>query len=179
MVQTGHLQDDTYFVLMAKAAALQMAELAEAAIEEGSLSIEQVFDSNYVAVTGSKPERFTSKFSDWATCFWQPHLDALCDQDPRIHATVCSDRNGFLPTHMTKMSQEPTGDIYFDTQFCRNGRIIMGPTDIVAKSSDTEYFMSVYRHEGDGLVYRVIRNVYIPMYICGKRWGDYEIAYKL
>ena len=38
--------------------------------------------------------------------------------------------------------------------------------------------MAVYRQEGDGQTYHVVRNVYVPIYIDGKRWGDFEIAYK-
>ena len=36
---------------------------------------------------------------------------------------------------------------------------------------------AVYRQEGDGQQYRVVRNVYVPVYIKGRRWGDFEIAY--
>ena len=37
--------------------------------------------------------------------------------------------------------------------------------------------MAVYRHEGDGETYNIVRNVYVPLRINGQRWGDFEIAY--
>lgn len=37
--------------------------------------------------------------------------------------------------------------------------------------------MAVYRQENDGKSYRVVRNVYVPMFINGRRWGDFEVAY--
>ena len=37
--------------------------------------------------------------------------------------------------------------------------------------------MAVYRQEGDGLTYQVVRNVYVPMIVAGRRWGDFEIGY--
>jgi len=37
----------------------------------------------------------------------------------------------------------------------------------------------VYRQEGDGQAYRVVRNVYVPMTVAGRRWGDFELAYTL
>lgn len=37
--------------------------------------------------------------------------------------------------------------------------------------------MAVYRQEGDGQTYQVVRNVYVPLVINGRRWGDFELAY--
>jgi methyl-accepting chemotaxis protein len=39
--------------------------------------------------------------------------------------------------------------------------------------------MAVYRHEGDGEHYRVVRLVSVPMVFDGRRWGEYEISYVL
>jgi methyl-accepting chemotaxis protein len=178
MVQTGHLSEDSHFVAMAMLEAQNMVNLVEAAIAAEDISRDAVFDTNYQLIEGSMPERYRNAMMPWADAVWQPELDRIQLSDPRIKATVCSDRLGYLPTHMSSMSYAPTGDVIHDTQFCRNGRIIMGSNDIIAKASDADYYMSVYRHEGDGISYNVIRNVYIPMYILGERWGDFEIAYR-
>ena len=37
--------------------------------------------------------------------------------------------------------------------------------------------MAVYRQEGDGRAYKVVRNVYLPLHFAGRRWGDLELAY--
>jgi methyl-accepting chemotaxis protein len=104
-------------------------------------------------------------------------LDKASNTDARIIAAACTDANGFLPTHLTRMSQKPTGDIAHDTKFCRNGRIIFDPLDKKAKASTAPYMMAVYRQEGDGTKYVVVRNVYIPLLVNGRRWGDFELAY--
>jgi methyl-accepting chemotaxis protein len=39
--------------------------------------------------------------------------------------------------------------------------------------------MAVYRYEGDGKQYRVVRLASVPIVINGRRWGDYEISYAL
>jgi len=85
--------------------------------------------------------------------------------------------HGFLPTHLTQPSQEPTGNLAHDTAFCRNGRIIFDGVDKKVKVSTAPYTMAVYRQEGDGEKYIVVRNVYVQLYINGERWGDYELAY--
>ena len=76
-------------------------------------------------------------------------------------------------------AQPPTGDRAHDTQFCRNGRKILDPIDKKSKQSSAPYMMAVYRQEGDGRSYKVVRNVYVPLVIGGRRWGDLELAYAL
>jgi len=90
-----------------------------------------------------------------------------------------SDTNGFLPTHVTEHSRAPTGDLTHDTKHCRNGRIMLYTIDKKAKKQTDPYMMAVYRQEGDGRNYLVVRNVYVPLFINGRRWGDFELAYSL
>jgi methyl-accepting chemotaxis protein len=86
---------------------------------------------------------------------------------------------GFLPTHITDRSRAPTGDLAHDTKYCRNGRILLDAIDRKAKASTDPYMMAVYRQEGDGRTYEIVRNVYVPLVIDGRRWGDFELAYVL
>ncbi len=51
--------------------------------------------------------------------------------------------------------------------------------DKTAKTQTEPYMMAVYRQEGDGKNYLVVRNVYVPLVINGRRWGDFELAYSL
>ncbi len=50
---------------------------------------------------------------------------------------------------------------------------------IAGKRNSASYMMGVYRQEGDGENYEVMRNVYVPIFVDGKRWGDYELPYAL
>ena len=50
--------------------------------------------------------------------------------------------------------------------------------DKAAKKSNAPFFMAVYRQEGDGTNYVTVRNVYMPVVIDGRRWGDVEVAYQ-
>ncbi len=94
-------------------------------------------------------------------------------------ATVCDDRNGFLPTHTSDRSLTPTGDYAHDLQYCRNGRIIFNDADRRLKKTTADYSLAVYRYEGDGKSYRVVRLVSVPLVIKGRRWGEYEITYSV
>jgi methyl-accepting chemotaxis protein len=177
IVQAGLSPEDSAMVEVAQEFARSLVEQTEAAIAASGLSEAALFDHNYVPVQGTNPQLYRSTLSDWADANWQKILDSAEASHRQVLAAACTDVNGFLPTHLSAKSLKPTGDITHDTQFCRNGRILFDPIDKKAKASDAPYMMAVYRQEGDGKQYRVVRNVYIPLRICGKRWGDFELAY--
>jgi len=180
IVHSGLSKRDSEFVELARQKADQVQGLPEAAIANGTLTLEALFDTDLRPVEGSHPPRSTSKLTSWAGRNWQPLFEAVKDSNPdEIMPVVCSSREGFLPVQLKELSQAPTGDIAHDTKYCRNGRVIQDPVDIPAKASEQDYMMAVFRHEGDGHSYKVMRNVYVPLRINGRRWGDFELAYSV
>jgi methyl-accepting chemotaxis protein len=177
LVHAGLAPKDMSMVERAREAADEVTALAIAALADGSLTEEALFDENYIEVPGTNPALFRNKFCDWADAHWRPVLDKVKASDPNIVATVCDDRNGFLPTHLSDRSRKPTGQYEHDLQYCRNGRMIYNAIDKRIKSSNAPFSMAVYRYEGDGRQYRVVRLVNVPIVIKGRRWGDYEISY--
>ena len=180
IVHSGLSKRDSEFVELARQKAEEVKALTEAAIADGTLTLEALFDTDLRPIEGSNPPRFTSKLTPWAEQHWQPFIEAVKDSNPdEITSVVCSSLKGFLPVQLKELSRAPTGDIAHDTKYCRNGRVIQDPVDIPAKTSEQDYMMAVFRHEGDGHFYKVMRNVYVPLRINGRRWGDFEIAYSV
>lgn len=177
IVKAGLSPQDSVMVERAQEIARTLEKRAEEAIERGELTMEQIFDTNYREIPGSNPVRYRTTFCDWADQNWQPIDDRVADENPVVLMCSQSDMNGFLPTHLSNHSQKPTGDLAHDTEFCRNGKIIFGSIDKRAKESTDPYMMAVYRQEGDGKNYVVVRNIYAALTIGGRRWGDFELAY--
>jgi methyl-accepting chemotaxis protein len=178
IVHSGLSLEDLEFVELAKEEARAIVEVTEAAIAGGTLSMEALFDTDYQQVPGSNPPRYTTKLTKWAEAHWQPIIEAMKARRPdAILSCVPTSKEGFLPIHLKEFSRAPTGDLAHDTKYCRNGRILLGGIDDIAKASEQDYMMAVYRHEGDGRTYKTVRNVYVPLRINGRRWGDAEIAY--
>ena len=177
LVKAGLSPQDSVMVDRAQTLTKKAAELAEQAIANGEISEADVFDQSYKPIEGSNPPRFTTGLNAWADRVWKPMLDSATDEDENVRAAACTDTKGNLPTHISSMSRAPTGDIVHDTKHCRNGRIIFGSLDRIAKKSTAPYMMAVYRQEGDGQQYMVVRNIYVPLFIKGRRWGDFELAY--
>lgn len=179
VIVAGLSPRDLAIVELASSVRDELVALAEAALASGSLTLTQLFDTDYRRIPNSNPERFRTGLSDWADANWRPLFDAACHRDQAILMSSANDMNGFLPTHMSEHSRTPTGDPAHDIKHCRNGRKMLSDTDRKAKESSAPFFMSVYRQEGDGTNYVVVRNVHVPIVINGRRWGDYEVAYRL
>ncbi|MXO90224.1 methyl-accepting chemotaxis protein [Pontixanthobacter aquaemixtae] len=177
VVKAGLSPRDSLLVEKAKEVAKEISGKAEEAIAAGELKLDALFDQNYQQVPGSNPPRFRTSLSDWADANWRPVIDRVASEGAPIKMCSQADMNGFLPTHISDHSREPTGNLTHDTKYCRNGRIILETIDKKAKSSNEPYMMAVYRQEGDGKQYLVVRNIYVPLYINGRRWGDFELAY--
>lgn len=179
LVVSGASPEDWKFVAYATERRDAVLRVTERALADGSLTMAQLFDTDYQLIPGSKPERFRTSLWDWAHAHWQPMLDEIGRFDERVISTACTSRDGYLPTHLSAYSRPPTGDVAHDTRFCRNGRRFFDAMDAKAKASEEPFFMAVYRREGDGSYYDVVRNVYVPLHFRGQRWGDLEISYML
>lgn len=179
IVHAGLSPHDSAMVDMAHRFAREIQEAAERALADGTLTMAQLFDTDYRKIASTNPPRFQTSLMEWADENWRSILDRAAGGDMRVLAAACTDMNGYLPTHLSEYSCAPTGDLTHDTAFCRNGRILLGTIDRKAKLSTAPYMMAVYRQENDGRTYRIMRNVYRPLFIGGRRWGDFELAYQL
>jgi methyl-accepting chemotaxis protein len=177
LVSSGASTEDWAFVDFAMCKRDEALTLTEAALAAGELGENALFDQAYRLIPSSQPERYMTRLTDWADAHWRPVLDEIIGFDPRVLSCAFSDSKGYLPTHASKYSRTPTGDPTHDAQWCRNGRILFGACDAEAKRSREPFFLAVYRRDVDGSRYDVVRNVYVPLVIADRRWGDLEIAY--
>ncbi|MFM2409661.1 MAG: hypothetical protein RL481_489 [Pseudomonadota bacterium] len=181
LVHSGLSRADTAFVELALEQSALLAAFTESAIDQGSLSIDALFDTALQPIEGSNPLRYRTRFTPWADANWRPIFDEISGMRGEILTAVATSAKGFLPTHMSKFSARPNGDFAHDSRYCRNGRLFFEDVDVIAKASEQDYMMAVYRHTGAGgnKAEAVVRNVYVPLRIKGRRWGDLEVAYIL
>ncbi|MEM1195527.1 MAG: methyl-accepting chemotaxis protein [Pseudomonadota bacterium] len=177
LVQAGLSPRDQAMADHAIQVATEIVEATESAIATKEVSNSAVFDREYKLIPGSAPERFTTGLTSFAERVWKPILNTSTNAWAECVATVCADINGFMPTHIDKFTQAPTGDLKHDTRFCRNGRIMMDDADRAAIQSEAPYRLSVFRQPIEGEGYAVVRSVYVPLRIKGVRWGDLKFAY--
>jgi methyl-accepting chemotaxis protein len=177
LVHSGFAHDDQRYVELAVRARDEIAAMIEAAVERGEIAAADVFDTDYRLIPGSDPERFDNRFADWADRHIQPVIDRVTDSEAAIEGSVCSDINGYLPTHQSKRSKPPRpDDPEWNDRNCRNRRILADETTMRAVKSDAPFMMAVYQLDR-GNEALMVKNVFVPLWIKGRRWGNFEIAY--
>jgi methyl-accepting chemotaxis protein len=170
--------DDTVFVERAQQAKDEVAALIEAAIARGEIGESAVFDTRYLAMPNTDPTQYTTLFCDFADAHVRPILDRLQNSDPRHIGCVMSDINGYLPTHITERSQPQSQDPAWNAKFCRNRRNFLDDATRRAIESEKEAMLVTYRMNlGEGR-YLPVKNVFVPLWIAGRRWGNFELAYR-
>ena len=177
LVQSGFAHDDQRYVELAIATRDEVQTLIETAISRGEIAMADVFDTEYRLIPGSDPERFDNRFANFADRFIQPIIDRVTDSDPTVEGSVCSDANGYLPTHQSRRSKPPRpNDPEWNDRNCRNRRIFADDATLRAVASDAPFMMAVYQLDR-GNEALMVKNVFVPLWINGKRWGNFEIAY--
>jgi len=179
MVHSGFALEDRRLVDIAIAERDGFVSRIDAALADGQLDSVSLFDTQYRLIPGSNPERFDTRLNAHADANWRAELDRIVDSDPSIVSTALTDINGYLPTHTTRYSRAPNGDVAHDAAWCRNRRILADETDKIAKASTKPFHIAVFRRDRDDGGFDVVRNVYVPIIIGGRRWGDFEIAYRV
>jgi methyl-accepting chemotaxis protein len=178
LASCGVRTDDTVFIECAQQANRDLVRMIEAAIGRGEISEADVFDTDYVAMPGTNPVQYSTRFCDFADAYVRPVLDRLKASDERHIGCVISDRNGYLPTHITERSQPQGSDPAWNTKHCRNRRNLIDDATRRAIESDKEAMLVTYRMNfGEGL-YLPVKNVFVPLIIAGRRWGNFELAYR-
>jgi len=177
LANSGAEIDDTPFILKAQEAARTIQATIEQAIDAGECSVDDVFDRDYKIVEGSNPVQYDTRFCVHADKHVRPILDRVKASDPRIIGSAIGDMNGYLPTHLSERSHPQGADPVWNDAHCRNKRILIDDTTRSALASDRPATLATYRMEL-GERHIPVKNVFVPLWIKGRRWGNYELAYR-
>jgi methyl-accepting chemotaxis protein len=177
LANSGAEIDDTPFILKAQETCRQIKTAIENAIDEGEITLDDVFDQDYEVIEGSNPVQYNVRFNDPADRLVRPILDQTKGADGRIIGSAIGDMNGYLPTHLTERSHPQGPDPVWNDEHCRNKRMLIDDTTRMALASDRPATLATYRMElGDK--YIPVKNVFVPLWIKGRRWGNFELAYR-
>ena len=173
--------EDTLFAIHdenseAIARAMQTGEalhaLFEAAVTRGDISIDALFDENYVAIEGSNPQQHRTKFLDWAERALPDIQERFKAADARLAFCACVDRNGYLPVHNAVYSKpQRAGDVAFNTANSRNRRIFNDAAGLAAGRNTRAYLIQSYpRDMGNGVTVWM-REIDVPIRVAGSPLG--------
>ena len=172
--------ENTEFVTRAMEAGAALNKIFEQGVTSGAISMEDIFDTNYVEIAGSNPLQHRTRILDWADRALPPVLETCLARDPRMAFCAVADRNGYLPVH-NKIYSHPQrpGDVAFNPANSRNRRIFNDAAGLAAGQNQRSYLIQSYaRDMGNGKTI-MMREIDIPIRVKGKHWGGFRTAYKL
>jgi methyl-accepting chemotaxis protein len=172
--------ENTEFVTRAMEAGAALTGIFEQAVASGAISIDDMFDENYVEIAGTQPLQHRTRILSWADRALPPFQEAFLARDPRMVFCVMIDRNGYLPVH-NKIYSHPQrpGDVAWNTANCRNRRIFNDAAGLAAGRNLRSYLIQSYaRDMGNGKTI-MMREIDVPVRVNGRHWGGFRTAYKL
>jgi len=172
--------ENTEFVTRAMEAGVQLNKMFEQAVASGAVSMEALFDKDYVEIPGSNPLQHRTRILDWADRALPPFQEEFLAKDPRMVFCVAIDRNGYLPVH-NKVYSHPqrAGDVAWNTAHSRNRRIFNDTAGLAAGRNQRTYLIQSYaRDMGNGNTV-MMREIDVPIRVRGRHWGGFRTAYKL
>jgi methyl-accepting chemotaxis protein len=172
--------DNTEAVTRAMEAAAALKKIFENGIDSRAISMEDMFDTNYVEIAGTNPVQYRTRILDWADRALPPFQEAFLARDKRMAFCAMIDSNGYLPVHNTIYShpQRP-GDVTWNTANSRNRRIFNDPAGLAAGRNQRAYLVQSYaRDMGNGNTV-MMREIDVPVRVKGRHWGGFRTAYRL
>jgi methyl-accepting chemotaxis protein len=175
------IQDDnTEAVTRAMEAGAALRKIFENGIDSGAISIEDMFDTDYVEIAGTNPVQYRTRILDWADRALPPFQEAFLAKDKRMAFCAMIDTNGYLPVH-NKIYSHPQrpGDVTWNTANSRNRRIFNDPAGLAAGRNRRAYLIQSYaRDMGNGNTV-MMREIDVPVSVKGRHWGGFRTAYRL
>jgi methyl-accepting chemotaxis protein len=172
--------ENTEFVTRAMQAGTALTKIFEEAVAGGAISVDDMFDADYVEIAGTNPLQHRTRILSWADRALPPFQEALLAKDPRMVFCAMIDRNGYLPVH-NKIYSHPQrpGDVVWNTANSRNRRIFNDPAGLAAGRNLRSYLIQSYaRDMGNGKTI-MMREIDVPIRVNGRHWGGFRTAYKL
>ncbi len=173
-------EENTEYVTRAMEAGAALTKIFENGVTSGAISIEDMFDAEYVEIGGTNPQQHRTKILDWADRMLPPFQETFLAKDPRMVFCAMIDRNGYLPVHnkVYSHSQRP-GDVAWNTANSRNRRIFNDTAGLAAGRNLRPYLIQSYaRDMGNGHTV-MMREIDVPIRVHGRHWGGFRTAYKI
>lgn len=166
---------DTPLIRAAMEAAAEAQAALEAAVDRGEISLEALFDSNYVEIPGIRPPKYTTRFTDLVDRLFPPIIHPRAELTPKVVLCAITDNNGYMPVNSPRFSKPPTDDPVWNAAHSRHRiRLIDRTADNVAANRKPFLVQTYRRNLGDR--FQVLKDYSAPILVKGRRWGALRIC---
>lgn len=166
-------------ILLAQDTARRVEALIEQAINDGRVSRDAVFDTDYSLLSGTNPAQYSTAYLSVFESILPPVLEDVQASDSSMAFCLAIDRNGYIPVHNRIYSQpQRPDDPVWNAANCRNKRIFDDRAGITAARSTRPFAVQAYARDMGGGKIVMMQEVDAPIRILGRHWGGLRTAYR-
>ncbi len=154
--------------------AKMMERLLEEQLSNGRFKLEDIFDTNYVPIPNTDPQKYHTKYDSYLDKAILEIEDEYL-KDEQVVFAVLVDRNGYLPTHNSNYSKPLTGDKEKDKVGNRTKRLFNDPVGLAAAKNEKELLKQVYARDTGEKMW----DISAPVFVQGKHWGGFRIGFSM
>ncbi|WP_430539931.1 methyl-accepting chemotaxis protein [Pseudomonas arsenicoxydans] len=159
---------------LAREGASQIAARFEADIDQGRVSLDDLFDRNYQAIPNTSPAKFQTRFDRYTDQVLPTIQEPLLPRHEGLVFAIACTQQGYVPTHNKVFSQPLTGDAKVDTLQNRTKRKFADRTGIRCGSHQQPVLLQTYTRDTGELMH----DLSVPILVKGRHWGGLRLGYK-
>ncbi|WP_415764482.1 methyl-accepting chemotaxis protein [Pseudomonas sp. ZB1P45] len=159
---------------LAREGASQIAARFEADIDEGRVSLDDLFDRNYQTIPNTSPAKFQTRFDRYADQVLPAIQEPLLPRHEGLVFAIACTQQGYVPTHNKVFSQPLTGDAQVDTLQNRTKRKFADRTGIRCGSHQQAVLLQTYTRDTGELMH----DLSVPIMLKDRHWGGLRLGYK-
>lgn len=151
----------------------QVLAAIEKALNDRSLTLENLFDRNYVAIPNTMPQKFTTRFDTFFDRVISPFQESIVNRDNKVLYAICVDNNGYVPCHNLRYTKPLTGNPETDKNNNRTKRMFNDKTGLRCARNTDGFLLQTYRRDTG----EILNDMSKPLTINNKHWGGIRIGY--
>lgn len=159
---------------LAREGASQIAAQFEADIDQGRVSLEDLFDRSYQPIPNTQPAKFQTRFDRYTDQVLPAIQEPLLARHEVLVFAIACTQEGYVPTHNKVFSQPLTGDPQVDTVNNRTKRKFSDRTGIRCGSHQQPVLLQTYTRDTGELMH----DLSVPIMLKGRHWGGLRLGYK-
>jgi methyl-accepting chemotaxis protein len=146
----------------------------EALLKSGKLSVPQLFDTFYIPIPNTYPQKFHTQYDRVFDEVLRGVLDGYLAREPRFIYVILTDVNGYVPTHNTRFAQPLTGNRDYDAKNNRTKQLFNDRTGLAAAHSKAPFLLQEYQRDtGESIL-----DLSVPVFIRDRQWGCLRIGFR-
>lgn len=155
--------------ILAQTGAATVSSVLEEALQSGALTREQLFDTNYIPIPNTNPQKYHTAYDAFTDKALQKIEDSF-QSDPDVVFAAAEDVNGYLPTHNSNYSTQAT-----DPGLNRTKRIFSDTVGLAAGQNTSSFLQQVYKRDTG----EVMWDLSAPIIIDGQHWGGFRVGFSI